>query len=240
MNNYDLVNAILSLTTDRGNTGFDPETSEKLYGYDEQCDEGFKQVGDLLLQIFKLSCFVGRSATRGIKLFDSINCIFNRYNRTLDSLIDTVQHHRGLLVQSANGDGQLPQACENRVVRDSLQNRVESKLDKLESLSQYIENTIKNGSHLGGTSCMVEILALQAYRQNTELPKVSLDSVFPDQASEELMKRLLTAHVNLAIHTIRGSTVSELQVKSRELHKEVLCLYNELLNKVIVASKINR
>ena len=69
---------------------FDPKTTKVLIGFDEQLDLGFQQLGYLLLQMFKLTSFVGWSATRGFKFLQFTFSLLERYNHALDTLIDPV------------------------------------------------------------------------------------------------------------------------------------------------------
>jgi len=231
----DLVNAIMFLTIQDDDPASvfhpllclrhpltDPGTLSILHDYDEICEERFKQLGGILLQIFKLTSFVGWSATRGMKLLQFTHSLLTRYNDALDTLIDPVQHYQDELIR-----GDDPNV-------KGLKKLVEMKLDVLESLSQVMKKAIAVDQDRE-TSSMVELLVLQEYRQETDTSsrECSLDNVFPDQASEELMTRLITARINLAVTTTRCQTVSGLQDKSREHHEEVTSLCKSIRKKII-------
>jgi len=208
-------------------SSFDMKTNKLLVGFDEQIELGFKQIGDLLLQIFKLTSFVGWSATRGFKFLQFAFSLLERYNHALDSLIDPIQQYRDQLIRAAYSGGQVPQVYKSRPLRDGLQKLIENKMNVLGRLSQDMERAVTIGFQDGETSCMVEILVLQQYRQSIDTSNqdgCSPDDVFPDQSSEALMTKLIKARINLAVTTIRSATVLSMQDKSRDMREDVTSL----------------
>jgi len=218
-------------------SSFDMKTSKMLMGFDEQLDLGFKQLGDLLLQIFKLTSFVGWSATRGFKFLQFTFSLLERFNHALDTLIDPVQQYRGNLIRATGRDGQVPQIYKHRVSRDGLQKLIEIKMNILGRLSQDMERAVTIGFQDGETSCMVEILVLQEYRRYTDTMNqdgCSPEKVFPDESSETQMTRLIAARINLAVSSIRKPTVLGMQDKAREQREDVTSLCKNI-RKVVIA-----
>ena len=161
---YGIRNGLESIDPAPRST-FDMKTSKMLLGFDEQLELGFKQLGDLLLQIFKLTSFVGWSTTRGFKFLQFTLSLLERYNHALDTLIDPVQQYRGNLIRVADSGGQVTQIYKHRASRDGLQKLIEIKMNILGRLSQDMERAVTIGFQDGETSCMVEILVLQEYRR---------------------------------------------------------------------------
>jgi len=218
-------------------SSFDMKSSKMLMGFDEQLDLGFKQLGDLLLQIFKLTSFVGWSATRGFKFLQFTFSLLERFNHALDTLIDPVQQYRGNLIRATGRDGQVPQIYKHRVSRDGLQKLIEIKMNILGRLSQDMERAVTIGFQDGETSCMVEILVLQEYRRYTDTMNqdgCSPEKVFPDESSETQMTRLIAARINLAVSSIRKPTVLGMQDKAREQREDVTSLCKNI-RKVVIA-----
>ena len=215
---------------------FDSRSSKILRGCDDNCEWVMKQVGDILVLLFKVTCYVGWASTRGAKLMAFMHNLWNRYNAAFVELIEPVLQYRGKLVQAGIRGGTVPQAFFNAVVRNGLEELIKTKIIVLNSLVEELVKSITNGPS-GEPSPVVVLNVLKAYREQVEQPKVSLESnIFPDQASEELMRQFIAARINMSFKTVQGSQtkVEAIERKAREQREEMSSLI-KTIRRIVMA-----
>lgn len=213
-------------------SAFDSLTPTLLREADKKCEIILKQLGNVLLQLFKATCFVGWSSTRGPNLLDFAHCVWNRYNAALESLVAPALQYRGRLLRASDRGRAVPQAFFSKESRDSLYELVKEKISTVRSFSQDFTNML-NGEE-GSPSALIQILVLQSYRQHIEKPDVSVDNVFHDQESEELLQQIIDARISISQTPATVLLIGDIQKKVKEQRDgmEILC---KKIRRVVVA-----
>ena len=149
---------------------------------DATCDSIFKELGGILLQLFKSVCYTGWTKKYGPKLISFMYSLLNLYNQAMDSLIKPVDEHYN----------------ERKSSIDSYLEVIRLKLSVLSKLVIDMSNAVI-GSEDGETSSAVVLFALQAYRQSIDESLDNID-IFPYQGGDDLIMQLITARIKLVLH----------------------------------------
>lgn len=218
-------------------TGYDRKTPQLLREADEKIEILLKQLGEVTLQVFKTTCFVGWATKRGPKLLRFAHCLWDRYNKALESLIGPTLQHRGHLLRASARERSVPQAYFNTVVRNSLEELVKAKITAMSSLLHDFSKLLDGEEVFSSSAMLVEIFVLRAFRQHVEknYPKVSyMDKIFPDQASEELLQQLIAARIHLSQTTINAPLCDGIITKVKE-QRDALNGLCKTIRKIIIA-----
>ncbi|KAL3804107.1 hypothetical protein ACHAW5_011212 [Stephanodiscus triporus] len=209
---------------------FDVRTSTILQDCDEKIESLLKQFGSLMLQLFKLTCFVGWSLKRGSVSIELFRRIWLRYTTALERLVaPTVDHHANVL-QSSSG-GAIKQAYQNKMVRDSLHRLMRGKMSTLQELVIDLKSILERGGDT--VSSALELCVLHAYRHHIEGPGVTFETIFPDQESEDLLKQLITAQTNLSQRTLNSPSPEDLKNKAKDQRDRIFSLCRKVRKNVI-------
>lgn len=218
-------------------TGIDTKTPQLLREADEKIEILLKQLGDVTLQVFKTTCFVGWATKRGPKLLRFAHCLWDRYNKALESLIGPTLQHRGHLLRASARERTVPQAYFNTVVRNSLEELVKAKITAMSSLLHDFSKLLDGEEVFSPSAMLVEVFVVRAFRQHVEKnhPKVSsMDNIFPDQASEELLQQLIAARIHLSQTTINAPLCDGIITKVKE-QRDALNGLCKTIRKIIIA-----
>jgi hypothetical protein len=121
---------------------FDSSTTTALNSCDDFCETILKFVGTFLIGITRLTCLAGWSSQYGPYLMECMEKCWNEYNVTLDSLVEPTMLFRGRCCGISNRPGQVPALWGNKMVRDAFFKYVSSKVELIEKLVSYLDQTL--------------------------------------------------------------------------------------------------
>jgi len=209
---------------------FDARTSTILHDCDEKCESLLNRLGILMLHVFQWTCFAGWSLKRGPVLIELARKLWSRYSKALERLVaPAVDHHTNLL-HSGSG-GAIQQAYQNRMVRDSLYKLVSEKMSTLHDLVIDFNSILKGGEN-DTTNSSMELCVLYAYRHHVE-GHGTWQTIFPDQESEDLLKRLVTVQIHLSQRTLNSPSPEDLKKRARDQREEIVIICRKMRKNVI-------
>ncbi|KAL7517727.1 hypothetical protein ACHAWX_002624 [Stephanocyclus meneghinianus] len=246
-NIQNLLKQMHSLFDDASNTNnrsqFDATTTKNLNQCDEFCEITLKYIGDFLLTITKLSCFVGWSSEYGPHLMECmVNC-WSQFDVTLDKLVTPTMKYRGSVLGYCTRPGQVPQMYFNKMIRDNFFEYIGTKMAMIDKLVLYLETTLISPNYKSYRGkmhqapsplvrlCVLEAFLSHSYRSDSF--RSSAVSVFPNSDDETEFKKLLAARITLSQTVIRSPTKDNIEQKEKQNFFHVKELYASIVESVI-------
>ena len=112
---------------------FSPIVWKLLQEGDEKCNDLSCQLATLMMNVFKLSCFVGWSAKYGDAIIAYVKRVWDMYLKRLIQLSTLTNTYHTQLLKMSNG-GAIQQVYSNKDARDLLLQFVGNKVDMLKEL----------------------------------------------------------------------------------------------------------
>jgi hypothetical protein len=117
------------------------------------------------------------------------------------------------------------------MVRDSLYRLVSEKMSTLHDLVIDFKSILKGGGN-DTTNSSMELCVLYAYRHHVE-GHGTWQTIFPDQESEDLLKRLVTVQIHLSQRTLNSPSPEDLKKRARDQREEIVIICRKMRKNVI-------
>lgn len=192
---------------------FSPIVWKLLQEGDEKCNDLSRQLATLMMNVFKLSCFVGWSAKCGDAITAYVKRIWDMYLKRLIQLSTFTSTYHTRLLKMSNG-GAIQQVYSNKVARDLLLQFIGNKVDMLKELVLDLKSNLFGEEE--SISSVVELCVLRAYRNHVERLDSELERIFVDQENEDMIKELITTQINLSQRTHYSPCADDLKDKTTD------------------------
>jgi len=189
---------------------FSPIVWKLLQEGDEKCNDLSRQLATLMMNVFKLSCFVGWSAKCGDAIMAYVKRIWDMYLKRLIQLSTLTSTYHNQLLKMSNG-GAIQQVYSNKVARDLLVQFIGNKVDMLKELVLDLKSNLFGEEE--SISSVVELCVLRAHRNHVERIGSELERIFVDQENEDMIKELINTQINLSQRTHYSPCADDLKDK---------------------------
>jgi len=183
-------------------TIFDPKTSVGLRGADQELNALLKKIVQFLIRVTKYSCCVGWFSEKPTPI-SIVTQLWTEFEKLLVDLVKPALKVRGTEIQVNRRPGKVPQAFCNTAVRNSHDQLICLKIDKLDRLlyllrSEFLRRPDCNSNNFLKTSIpspMLRICVMEAYSMRKN--KISADDMFSNEESLECLNEMLAAKIGL-------------------------------------------
>jgi hypothetical protein len=224
-------------------TAFDSASTTALNSCNEYCEIVLKRIGNLLITITKMTCFVGwRTNEFGPFLMEQMVKCWEMFNITLFKLIEPTMQYRGSVLQLCRRPGVVPLMASDKMMRDRFTKYLHTKIAMIEKLITFLDETLINPnqkSYRGHVHqapsplarlCVLEAFMSYSYKsQNSSVP-----NIFSSEEDEVGFVKLLAARVCLSQQVLKGATKSNIETKERDNFLEVKALYASIVKTVVI------
>ena len=210
---------------------FSPIVWKLLQEGDEKCNDLSRQLATLMMNVFKLSCFVGWSAKCGGAIMAYVKRIWDMYLKRLIQLSTLTSIYHNQLLMMSNG-GAIQQVYSNKVARDLLLQFIGNKVDMLKELVLDLKSNLFGDEE--SISSVVELCVLRAYRNHVECLGSELERIFVDQENEDMIKELITTQINLSQRTHYSPCADDLKDKTTDQRNGFINFYSRVRTRILL------